>query len=251
LFFKPIATLIVSGGLGTSINYFVRDLCILLLRWKGMRLDEESDKLLLTQLVVFLMKHCAHEKKFILKGNLELIKLLVERFRDKLAVGLDIILGWLRFDEKKREARLARITGLQLLAVLVANDISPYNKSQDSRIISENKFFDSVLECLLFTFKDVYDAAAEVCGMLLSFIAMSNVPHGLGSFEDENTPAAYFYKSLKARLNKFVTEHKYDVFLCCLNKIAIHFPNFLDNYLPGRILEILPNLFGVYRRMAM
>ncbi|KAL9649605.1 hypothetical protein ABK040_003282 [Willaertia magna] len=240
-FFEPIIKTILQEEQNNEtrgIHYFVRDLCILLLRWKDLT-PPSTSKPLLTKLLSYLMKNCAHQKRIILKSNLELIKLFVEKWKDHISINKSIILGWLCHDASKTTAKMARSTGLQLLGVVIANDMPAYDPVLDANITTEEKFYDKVLDNILFQTKEVYEAAAEIGGMILT------------SLSKRNENVEMFEKLLLAKCQTFLQKMQYDRFLNCLYKIGIHDTAFIDHFLPTKILDILPNLYGVYKKIAL
>ncbi|KAG2383045.1 hypothetical protein C9374_005012 [Naegleria lovaniensis] len=253
-FFEPIVKLILreeeeqkqSEDVSTrGINYFIRDLLILLLRWKDVSPHKSAlTKDLASKLLAFMFKNCAHQKKVILRSNLELIKLMVEKWREAMTINKTIILGWLCHDESKSSAKLARTTGLQLLGIMIANDIPIYMTETDSNLgVNEEQFYEKILDNLSFKNKDVYEAAAEISGMILKSLSNSKT--------HSNDSVKLFEKLLLARCLGILQKMQYDRFLNCLYKIGIHDTGFIDNFLPTKILDILPNLYGVYKKTAL
>ncbi|EFC47806.1 DNA dependent protein kinase catalytic subunit [Naegleria gruberi] len=226
-----------------GITYFIRDLIILLLKWKDVSPSKSTQgKELVSRLLAFMFKNCAHQKKVVLRSNLELVKLIVEKWKDSLTINKSIILGWICHDENKSTAKLARTTGLQLLGILLANDIPVFDATTDSTIITEEKFYEKILENISFKNKDVYEAASEICGMILK---------SLSKLANTNESVVTFERLLLATCSSFLQKMQYDRFLNCLYKIGIHDTAFIDHFLPSKILDILPNLYGVYKKIAL
>ena len=69
----------------TGFNYFVRDVCILLLKWESFTPSAE-DASLTSRLVAYLMKHAVYTNTGVRKANLQLIRLLVQRWREVLTI---------------------------------------------------------------------------------------------------------------------------------------------------------------------
>lgn len=60
-------------------------------------------------------------------------------------------------------------TGIQLLGVVVANRLTPYDPST-AGAIDERKFYSTFVSLMSHKYKELYAAAAEVLGMILSFL---------------------------------------------------------------------------------
>ncbi len=79
---------------------------------------------------------------------------------------------YLSYDVKSKHARLCRLTGLQLMGIILANDLPPYDPEQDADI-SEFQFFERLLSNLTIPVKQIYCATAEVCGLALKQLQQS------------------------------------------------------------------------------
>ena len=64
-------------------------------------------------------------------------------------------------------------TGIQLLGVVVANRLPPYDPST-ADTISEQKFYTTFVSLMSHKYKELYAAAAEVLGMVLAFMDEKN-----------------------------------------------------------------------------
>eukprot|EP01080_Neovahlkampfia_damariscottae_P000233 gene233-4479_t len=241
--FEPLVSLASSkNNGGTGIHYFVRDISIMLIMSSEYNLNEiKNSKKLASQLVSYLMKHCSHQRKAILKSNLEIIKLLIEKWKDFITIDKSIILGWICYNEKEFTSKLARLTGLQILGVLLANDILVYNPAIDHNLIKEDKYYEKIIGNLTFNSKEVFESTSEICGMILKQLSkLSN-----------NETFERFTKILIANLSMFFTKGENDKFLSTLHKVSLHFSPLVDHFLPSKIVGILSNLFGKYKRMAL
>ena len=76
------------------------------------------------------------------------------------------IFRYLSFDVKHKNAKLARMTGLQLLGVVLSCGAPAYDPIRD-KDISEFRFFEQLLSNLNIPTKPIYRATAEVCGLAL------------------------------------------------------------------------------------
>ena len=60
-------------------------------------------------------------------------------------------------------------TGIQLLGVVVANRLPPFDPST-AGTISEQRFYETFASLMSHKYKELYAAAAEVLGMILAFM---------------------------------------------------------------------------------
>ena len=68
-------------------------------------------------------------------------------------------------------------TGIQLLGVVVANHLSPYDPDT-AGAIEEQRFYTTFASLMSHKYKEIYAAAAEVMGMVLAFLQdKSHVMH--------------------------------------------------------------------------
>lgn len=60
-------------------------------------------------------------------------------------------------------------TGIQLLGVVVANRLPPYDPAT-AGAIGEQKFYQTFVALMSHKYKDSYGAAAEILGMILAYM---------------------------------------------------------------------------------
>lgn len=81
----PTAASTSSSFVTNGFHYFTRDVCIVLLKWSTFVPQTPEDQQLAVQFIEFLMRHCVYPNSQILLNNLQIIKLLIERWRDVLS----------------------------------------------------------------------------------------------------------------------------------------------------------------------
>ena len=97
-----------------------------------------------------------------MKSNLDLIKKLIESWKERIYAPT-LIIHKLISDQDIKSKSNAR--GLSLIGILLANQILPYNPTND---LTEDKFNETLLKNMKNSFRSIYAAAAEVVGMLLN-----------------------------------------------------------------------------------
>uniref|UniRef100_A0A803SLW3 DNA-dependent protein kinase catalytic subunit n=1 Tax=Anolis carolinensis TaxID=28377 RepID=A0A803SLW3_ANOCA len=192
-----------------------------------------KDEVLANRLLEFLMKNAFHQKRAVFRHNLEIIKTLVECWKDCLIVPYKIIFE--RFSGSDPNTKDNSV-GIQLLGIVLANSLPPY----DSKCgIDSIRYFQALTNNMaLVRYKEVYAAAAEVLGLILQHIA-----------EKENVLEGPVYdlviKQLKQHQNT-----KDDKFIVCLNKLTKNFPPLADRFM-NTVFFLIPKLHGVMKTYCL
>jgi len=238
-----------------NFHYFLRDIVLLFLKWQDFVPDNNVlDVDLASEFVLFLMKNAADvgggtEKKRRLSSNLQLIKLLIEKWKSRLRLKKTVILSFLT-SEVQRPMRTGgvgklRLTvGLQLLAILLANDFPIYDPRVDVTM-SEDTFRDLVLKAMNSFSKDIYKAAAEVYGMML---------HKQSKFmRGDRKAQTRFQRYDKPVRHTLLGMYKTDLgrFITCLSKIGLHHQQFFDPKTMERVFASLPRIHGDFQTSAL
>ncbi|XP_069813698.1 DNA-dependent protein kinase catalytic subunit isoform X2 [Dendropsophus ebraccatus] len=233
----PILQLIVSGNNGgTGIHYMVVETVVTLLSWSTVATPSGhmKDEILANRLLEFMMKNSFHEKRAVYRHNLEIIKTLLECWKDCLCIPYRLIYdGFSGTDPNTKDNSV----GIQLLGLVVANNFSPYDSKCE---VASDRYFQALANNLTFTrFKEVYAAASEVLGLVFRYIAEKEK-------ETKEPVFAYVEKNLKS----LSASNKEDKFIVCLNKIVKHFPLFADRFI-NIVLYMLPKLHGVLKTQCL
>ncbi|XP_077348787.1 DNA-dependent protein kinase catalytic subunit isoform X2 [Lithobates pipiens] len=233
----PILQLVVSGNNGgTGIHYMVVETVVTLLSWSSIATPTElaKDEILANRLLEFFMTHAFHEKKAVFRHNLEIIKTVLECWKDCLSIPYKVIYnGFSATDPDKKDNSV----GIQLLGLAVANNFPPFDPKCG---INSERYFKALVNNLTFTrFKEVYMAAAEVLGHVLRYIA-----------EKEKTIEGPVFDYVVEKLKQHHASNKEDKFVVCLNKVVKNFPIFADRFM-AIILFLLPKLHGVLKTQCL
>ncbi|EGC36942.1 DNA-dependent protein kinase subunit [Dictyostelium purpureum] len=231
-----------NGGQG--LHYFVRDVCFILLKWPNIyKLDEgeirppTSLENHLSKFMNFLMKNTYCPDRRILKSNLNIVKSFTERWRSLFHINKNIIIELLlQKGDFKSKSRQMKTTGLVLLSILLSNGFPAYDKDYDSDLISEFKFYQILLDHLQ-DFKELYDAASEVCGMILLYNSKNNIQ-------------SVFSQLLKDKINSILGNNETQRAFSCLYFIGLHYPLFLQNFY-GKIFNLLPQISNETRLIVL
>lgn len=212
-----------------GFNYFVRDLCIVFLKWPGFVPQQAEHKIHAARFLEYLVRNAVHSSRSVVGSNLQIIRLLVERWRTVLIdkVPRKLIFDFLVLERKSaRASRFYRLVGLQILGIVVGNKLGLWNDSnfEQGSNLTKRAFLDSVVQLLGNSYKEVHQAAGELIG--LSFLyASSGADDTLLSLV--NDKLTFLFNT--EELNKFVT---------VIERIARHYPQILDSFLERMLLSL-------------
>ncbi|KAM5298283.1 DNA-dependent protein kinase catalytic subunit [Ctenodactylus gundi] len=233
---SPLLQLAVSeNNGGEGIHYMVVEIVATVLSWTGVAtpIGVPKDEVLANRLLHFLMKNVFHAKRAVFRHNLEIIKTLVECWKDCLSIPYRLIFE--KFSNPDPNSKDNSV-GIQLLGVVMANGWPPY----DPRCgIESTKYFQALVNNMSFVkYKEVYAAAAEVLGLILQYITKKKNTL-------EESVSELVVKQLKQQQNT-----KEDKFIVCLNKAAKGFPPLADRFL-NAVFFLLPKFHGVMKTLCL
>ncbi|EGG13650.1 DNA-dependent protein kinase subunit [Cavenderia fasciculata] len=231
-----------TGGKG--FHYFIRDVCLIILKWPNIYSLENQKSYNsiiqsnISRFINYLFKNAYAANRQIHRNNLNIIKLFVERWKGIFTVDKkNSIVEYLSHQTSgnfKGKGRQYKTTGLVLLSILLSNDIPAYDKQNDSDI-NEFKFYQTLLDNLT-DFKELSDATSEICGMMLNF----NQKHQNQSDLNE---------LLRGKILSLFASTDYQRAFNCLYFIGLHHPSFLKQF-QVRMLNVLPQLNEQVRLIA-
>ncbi|KAF4089760.1 hypothetical protein AMELA_G00069750 [Ameiurus melas] len=233
----PLLQLVVSGNNGgEGIHFMVVDIVVTLLSWTGVATPKGNtrDEVLANRLMEFLMRNCFHAKRAVFRHNLEIIRTIVECWKDCLHIPYNLIFG---FYSGKDPNSKDNSVGLQLLGIVLANDLPPYDPACG---IEHDRYFQSLANNLSFIrYKEVYSAAAEIIGLILKYMTVE---------ESQNKDA--LFNATLTRLMELKKKDLDDKFVICLCKLSKHFPPMMDRFV-NAVFYLLPKLHGVLKTYCL
>jgi DNA-dependent protein kinase catalytic subunit len=172
--FKPIAKMMIhlQNDLRLEgLHYFLRDVCICFLKWTNFVPNAGAeDRRVATTFLEFLFKNSIWPIRSIMIANIQIIRLMIERWRYHISPSKNTVLEFMSHDgAKQRYTKVCRVAGLQLLDALIANGFELHHPEYD-QAISKVVLVDQMLGNLNYGAKDVYKAAAEVCGRIIEVL---------------------------------------------------------------------------------
>ncbi|XP_032407093.1 DNA-dependent protein kinase catalytic subunit [Xiphophorus hellerii] len=232
----PLLQLVVSGSNGgAGIHFMVVDIVVTVLSWTGLVTPKGNprDKVLANRLLEFLMKHSFHPKRAVFRHNLEIIRTLVECWKNCLHVPYSLIYD--RFCGTDPNSKDNSV-GLQLLGIILANNLPAYDASCG---IEYERYIQSLGNNLSFTrYKDVYSAAAEIIGL------------GLKSMTETGDQQQELFNLAATKITDLKKKDLDDKFIICLNKVTKHFPPFMDRFV-NHVFYLLPKLHGILKTLCL
>ncbi|KAG0369575.1 hypothetical protein BGZ54_009551 [Gamsiella multidivaricata] len=245
---RPLMRLAMEGeSYGEAMNYFVQDLCVLVVVWgESIKLaDNYDDRVLLLNFMSYLMKNCYHEQRQYLMNNIDLVKGVFENWSSIAIVPTMIIYNnFKNFKDQKKN-----ITGIQLLGIVLTHDNSPFYKGPEIDLgkLTEGEYYDTLVRNMGSPLKQVYTSAAEVCGLILAYMKRHNCMDS--DFQDlvtKQLSELLITTSGPGSRSKSGTVP----FLNSLHKVQLNFPVITDAFGP-RLMFLFPQLLGEERTLAL
>ncbi|XP_034718647.1 DNA-dependent protein kinase catalytic subunit [Etheostoma cragini] len=232
----PLMQVIVSGNNGgEGIHFMVVDIVVIVLSWTSLASpkDNPRDEVLANRLLEFLMKHCFHSKKAVFRHNLEIIRTLVECWKDCLHVPYSLIYERFRgIDPNSKDNSV----GLQLLGIILANNLPAYDALCG---IEYDGYIQSLTNNVSFVrYKEVYAAAAEIIGLILKNMA------------EVDKHRQELLSLAASKITNLKKKDMDDKFIICLNKVSKHFPPFMDRFV-NYVFSLLPKLHGILKTYCL
>jgi DNA-PKcs, N-terminal/Phosphatidylinositol 3- and 4-kinase/DNA-PKcs, CC5/DNA-dependent protein kinase catalytic subunit, CC1/2/DNA-dependent protein kinase catalytic subunit, CC3/FAT domain/FATC domain len=303
VFFAPIVNLCVAEDpQAPGFHYMLRDICFMFIKWAhffGFKpSDDYVERSTASAFIAKIMRVApdwgrrgdvdgkssstdvqdGYQRNLRVKSNLEIIRALIEEWRDRVDVDKSIIVDFLSHDVSNRDSRLVVNVGLQLMGILLVNNFPVYDSIND-RGIDESQFQRLLLKPILEEkcHKSVYEAASEVQGMILdSFdpddavprmdedekvprgargraLAGRNRTHASGSRNDGSSSMyeSILRDALKSLCRAELSSKSYEKFLQCAVKVGQRHPRFVDSSIMKYIWPDLHRLHGPFLSKAL
>ncbi|KAI9025750.1 hypothetical protein CLU79DRAFT_699113, partial [Phycomyces nitens] len=160
----PLIRLVVEGEeYGEPMNYFVRDLCTLIVFWKEKAVfsGSEKDRYILFIFLRYLMKHTFHENIYIRNENIQIVKNVLDCWNTHMIIPTRIIYDQLCYPE---ELNLKIQTGLILAQIVLSHNINPYYSGPEVDLegLTELEFYFKLVDSIGKKYICNYGDAAEV-----------------------------------------------------------------------------------------
>ncbi|XP_051784693.1 DNA-dependent protein kinase catalytic subunit [Erpetoichthys calabaricus] len=232
----PLLQLVVSDkNGGEGIHYMVVEIVVVLLSWTSVASPKGNikDEVLANRLLEFLMKNAFHKKRAVYRHNLEIIKTVVECWKDSLEIPYRLIYEC--FSGKDPNSKNNSF-GLQLLGIVLANNLPPFHAMCG---IESERYFQALATNISFgRFQEVYAAAAEVVGLVMQYLAD----------KEKQLEGPIFHFTVKEL--KQLQDKQEGTFVVCLNKITKNFPKLADSFM-NQVFYLIPKMHGVLKTQCL
>lgn len=252
--FQPLAMFMLqtdNGGIG--FHYMLRDVCYLFLQWTSfVPADTSADRLLTSrflQLVFKVSSDFGSEDAEIwlkIRSNLRLVKLLVEKWKDRVDISKIIIIDKLKAQVDYQQSRTGgkgkydRHVGLQLMGICLANGFAAFNFEKESVQVQDDLIL-ALLDNVKQRRKDIYQPASEVFGMVLKSLYSSSDAgsHWLAIKEKAE-------KLFRESIKELFQRQEWEKMLLVLVKVVLHVPQsqLLDASIMNLVLSLPLKLPG-------
>ncbi|KAH6557334.1 hypothetical protein KP509_1Z120700 [Ceratopteris richardii] len=231
---QPFLNYPESSG-GVKFHYILRDISIVILDWN---LRSPPDKETASRFLNHLFQVAPHESNQVLRANLEIIQQFLARWKDCLVLDTGVIASHLLHGDKNpsvsdKAATMHKIVGLQILGAMISVGLDLTNDTK----ISQEDWIKALLSCLNSKAKGVYEASAELLGMLLG-----------------KQSGIHCEQLLETRLRQILLglfrEGEMGQFLTIVDKISLHCASFMEGY-SSMIFDLLPRVHGVFRVLSL
>ncbi|XP_056629192.1 DNA-dependent protein kinase catalytic subunit isoform X2 [Triplophysa dalaica] len=227
-----VQLVVSSSNGGEGIHFMVVDIVVTVLSWTSVATPKGNtrDEVLANRLLGFLIKNSFHTKRPVFRHNLEIIRTVVECWKDCLTVPYDLI--YERFAGTDPNSKDNSV-GLQLLGIVMANNLPPYDVASG---IDHDRYYHSLASNLSFIrYKEVYSAAAEIIGLILNYFT-----------ERQSQNEGALLNITVTKLMELRKKEVDDKFIVCLSKVSKHFPPLVDQFV-NPVFYLLPKLHGVLK----
>ena len=247
--FRPILLLLLSLEkiCSNGIAYYITDLVVVMLSWG---VPSMADANLVGKLLGFLVAHARHEETAVLKNNINIIKILIEKWKPLLESSIPYMTIFKNFSSPEYSPEKWALPGIHLLSVVIANDLPPFDVHntiiKDGTLSLDRAKYYQQLVLNLSKASFVYRATAVTLGMALRYLFKK--PSAIDEF-------SLLRDLTKDKLNAMLHQKQPDVdrFLVCLTNICdedLGFPRMAEPFFV-EVLHRLQSLHGIFKNHAL
>ncbi len=229
-----------------GLNTFIIDTIVILLSWHTQAIPSELDSTAVQRLIEYLFANCSHRNTLVMKSNLDLIKKLVECWKERIHSPTLILYKLISEQDLKSKQNAI---GLSLIGILLANEILPYYTppaptgnlppvttgsilSNLPNDLTEDKFHDTILRNMKNIYRNIYAAAAEIIGMLLNVKKLKNESN------------QHILDQLNLILKWHNNQNLQDTYITCIYSIQKHYPQIVDKTVMNKLIFGLKKMYG-------
>lgn len=216
-----------------TMNFVLIDLTVTLLEWSEVYMIRTAEEVQSAKTVLTcLMENAWHERKDVFKQRLEVIRSLVQTWRDVVPLPCQALFN--AITRTQRPDSRDNLCGIQLNAIVLCCNLTPWT------VATSQQFFRAVLVSLDNEHTAVYQPASYLLGMILARM----VP--IDAVQDNPLVEIVCTKLEKLRVDR-THEKRFTDILFGLHK---HFPSIAAHFLVS-IANFIPTSAGVVKRMYL
>ncbi|KAJ8918257.1 hypothetical protein NQ315_014127 [Exocentrus adspersus] len=202
-FLEPLLQFVVDRCAGDNLNYFITDVICILSKWSS-NIVQPSDRecKLANEMLLFLISNLSNERTDVFKYNLDLIKLIVESWKNYIEVPKTKL-----FEILTSETNCD--VGIHLTSVFLVNNLEPWEESE--------QFITVLVKRMTTSKKTTYKPCAETIGLMLKYL------NGMYS----------------ERIDTCLKSLGDDKYIYCLEGVAVHFPESVNAYHISKLISSL------------
>ncbi|KAI8057473.1 hypothetical protein BDF21DRAFT_349187 [Thamnidium elegans] len=261
----PLIQLATKGyTYGLPINYFVQDLCVVLIVW-GRSSDLPSPRSnetrrILFSFVEYLIKNAYHEEQRIMRSNIHIIKGVFENWGKYIPVPTRAI--YEQFTHTGDSAH-KNIIGLQMVSIVLLNGGNPYDHHEFSDLydLPEVRFYTDMANNINYKERRksiISEDAAEVSSSFISVIIINLHQYGstekllalrciAGCWEDDDV---IYHKLTEAGLERMISSRDEKMQIAALTVLNRIFSVLKDYEIDWIIKRIALNLYYSFLKKA-
>ncbi|KAI8930349.1 hypothetical protein BC831DRAFT_508515 [Entophlyctis helioformis] len=233
-FWRPLAQLLAEDSMYATggLSSLSQEIVIQLILWstdaatskkKPMCDAGVEDRQTVHQMLRALCMRAAAPTKSGIANHVKLIRELIESFLPAAIAPTDVILGHLRSPDKDAAGKNGPLTGIYIASAFLSNGVPLWSTlGLGAETLAEGAFLDAIVVQLKQARKEVFAAAAELIGQLLTHLA-----------SESSTMQQYLLKAVKRVLAELPINgagHNTDKFVVILNHITRQYPGIADGY---------------------
>ncbi|KAK3917413.1 DNA-dependent protein kinase catalytic subunit [Frankliniella fusca] len=215
---QPILDCVLRICLRNGISYLLGDIVCMLAKWNASHKSVILDKSQVNVLFSYLVSHCPNSDRTVLRYHLELIKTMLEVWRQFIDPPHETLFNMLN----NRDARI----GINLTAIMLFHELTPWTTE------TKKAFMYFLMKNLDDNVKEVFKASGETLGMCLRHLGVPN--GGQVSIEDQK-----FVDDLEEFLQGvYSIKRDCDRFFVLLDSVSESYPQIIVKFVSNILLYL-------------
>jgi hypothetical protein len=234
---EQMAIVRTAQGDESAVTYYVRDLCIMMLKFGRPSRDLRP---LASQFISWFLKKIPTKNSAVLKENVRLFSFFYRQWDDCFDLEKKLLVAMLR-QNNPTWGPMMRAVGLRLASLIMESKRLPIEPSDLRRDpdLDEMDFYRALVTNMEHKSVRIYAAAAEVCGEVITALNEANA-----------SASQKFSSSMRDMIHSMIGKKEMDRAIVCLQQIVDKAPEFVDNFF-GKIFDCLSFLTGDFKLAAL